>query len=467
MRRFVFGFIVFTMACFGKDQSGDPFRTSYESTFPRSENTHHKNSLHVVARPLAEEPFFAGAKAGVDLAYDDFRTLLGADAPAPSVTSLARMEELVLRSSTVLSEVWSYHAFPVHLGGLARRFGTPTDLSWPELRARHEATPADQLIAEGRSAELSPLEKYEWLTGLDVALSQAEWLEGAAYQERLREIPTWIGICHGTAPASLVHPRPRRSVHMITPDHQGLVFSPSDLKALLSFSWARSGGASAILGRRCADVLVPGARPSGSCRDTNPAAMHLAIVNLLGRQRRPLIMDASAGREVWNRVIVGYRYQYFRPGPRNLTSELARALVDVALWRSDPLREHRSPRAEKIVGIEMELTYVIGTEPSALATDAVENDRHETMWLRYDLELDARGDVIGGEWLEHEHPDFLWVVAPASRPRTLQDLLIGGRLQAHRPQQPLKGPVLDAARAAAANGEILHSLVERMLQLSQ
>lgn len=421
----------------------------------------------MVARPLAEEPFFSLAKAAIDLAVDDFRSLLRHHSPDAGVTSLVRMEQLLLRSATVLPEVWSYHAFPVHLGGLARRFGTPTDLSWTELRALRDVEPAELLITQGRSAELSPLEKYEWLTGIDFTLSEAEWLEGAAYQERLREIPSWIGVCHGTAPASLAHPRPRHSVRMTTPDHQGLVFSPSDLKALLSFSWAKSGGASAILGRRCEDVLIPGTRPSRSCRDTNPAAMHLALVNLLGRERRPLIMDASAGREVWNRVIVGYRYQYFRPGPRNLTSELSRALVEASQWRSDPLREYRSPRAEKLVGIEMELTYVIGTEPSALATDAVENDRHATMWLRYDLELDARGDVIGGEWLEHEHPDFLWVVAPDYRPRTLQDMLIGGRLQAHKPQQPLTGHVLEAARAAADNGEILHSLIERMLQLSQ
>lgn len=464
---FIWPLLIFSSLCFAKDQSGDPFRTSYESSFPRSENTHHKNSLHVVARPLAEEPFFSLAKAAVDLAFDDFRTLLRRDSADSSVTSLARMDELFLRSATVLSDVWSYHAFPVHLGGLSRRFGTPPDMSWHELRALRAAAPAEQLIAEGRSAELSPLEKYEWLTGIDFTLSEKEWLEGAAYLERLREIPSWIGICHGTAPASLVHPRPRHSVRMTTPDHQGLVFSPSDLKALLSFSWAKSGGASAILGRRCGDVLIPGVRPSGSCRDTNPAAMHLALVNRLGLERRPLIMDASAGREVWNRVIVGYRYQYFRPGPRNLTSELARALVDVAQWRSDPLRDHRSPRAQKIVGIEMELTYVIGTEPSGRASDEKESDRHETMWLRYDLELDARGDVIGGEWLEHGHPDFLWVVAADVRPRTLQDMLIGGRLQAHPPQQPLKGHVLEAAQAAAANGEILHSLIERMLQLSQ
>jgi glyoxylate utilization-related uncharacterized protein len=56
----------------------------------------------------------------------------------------------------------------------------------------------------------------------------------------------------------------------------------------------------------------------------------------------------------------------------------------------------------------MEVTYVIETSPNGSLTDSVENDAHQTVAYHYDLELDANNEILGGEWYQSRHPDFVW-----------------------------------------------------------
>jgi hypothetical protein len=95
------------------------------------------------------------------------------------------------------------------------------------------------------------------------------------------------------------------------------------------------------------------------------------------------------------------------------------------------------------------------------------DDQFDTLILNYDLEIDPSGEIIGGEWLQHSHPDFLWVVSEDYRPLTIQDHLIGSRLNTINGKSPLVEDVLQHAQGAAENGEILFSLIDRMLQISQ
>jgi len=47
-------------------------------------------------------------------------------------------------------------------------------------------------------------------------------------------VETWMGICHGWAPASYMLARPRRTLSLKSPDGVLIRFFPSDVKALAS-----------------------------------------------------------------------------------------------------------------------------------------------------------------------------------------------------------------------------------------
>ena len=40
-----------------------------------------------------------------------------------------------------------------------------------------------------------------------------------------------------------------------------------------------------------------------------------------------------------------------------------------------------------------------------------------TVQYYYDLELDEAGEIVGGEWYNNRHPDFLWTPTPEAQPR--------------------------------------------------
>lgn len=376
-----------------------------------------------------------------------------------------------LKTGEVRQAAWSYHAWPTHKAGVAYRYLDPffqrSDL-WQDLFNEYQARPALLMIAQGQINLLSPIEKYEYLIGnMDFSLTKEEWRKGQTYLSAYGEIPTWIGICHGTSPASLNSLRPAQSITLKSADQQSdIVFYTADIKALVSYAWATSGGASSVMGARCESVMGSGTRATQNCLDTNPGSFHLAVVNLIGVHELPFIMDSFAGREVWNRAVVAYRYNYFRPGTRNHSDSLQHALVARRDLPNDPYAKFRSPRATHILGVTMELTYMIGI-PANDQNNGPESDVTDKSTYSYDLELDAEGNIVGGEWQSIFHPDFLWVVAKNYRPRTLQDDVIGDGLTHYTGRQVLPEAFQAHGREAARKNELLYSVLEAMVRLSQ
>ena len=56
----------------------------------------------------------------------------------------------------------------------------------------------------------------------------------------------------------------------------------------------------------------------------------------------------------------------------------------------------------------MDVAYTVETLPSRAETDSAKNDALKSARYFYDLELNADGEIIGGEWYHNNHPDFLW-----------------------------------------------------------
>ena len=337
------------------------------------------------------------------------------------------------RAAQLENAPWSDTYWPIYQGQIAQRYG---DSSFP--RSMDWKKNADYIRAalgpNSSSVEtLSPAEKYDLLVGdPGFTMTHANLNEGRGYYERDGKVETWMGLCHGWAPAAYMESRPRNAVTLIAADGRTQIpFWPSDIKALSTLLWANGTAQTKFIGSRCNDKDPTrdeiGRPRNPDCLDTNPATWHLSVVNQIAISQRSFVIDATYDYQVWNQPVLSYRYSYFNPKTSQDTEDLDAATVALADFESDRYRTLRSPRAQKIVGVQMDLTYVAENHPSTERTDSVRNDHKNTVTYRYDLELDAQGQLVGGEWYENEHPDFLWTPEKDAVIDTVGDQILDDR----------------------------------------
>jgi hypothetical protein len=199
--------------------------------------------------------------------------------------------------------------------------------------------------------------------------------------------------------------------------------------------------------------------------DSNPATWHLGVVNQIGVSRRGMIMDLDPTYEVWNQPVLAYHYTYFNPITGVMTPSIASARAKLADFSNDPFQGYRAEGATQVIGIEMNVTYVSEDYASVSPTNTPAQDRLEAATFRYDLELDPSGRIIGGEWYDKSHPDFLWTPPAGERSVSEIDSLVEG------PDQwsgwaPLPASWAEAARQGSARLEPLSRIVEALFQLA-
>ncbi len=395
------------------------------------------------------------------------------------VTRLADMHGQKLRKAALDESPWSDDYWAIYLGVLGKRYADPRfpdSKDWAENRKYIEERPAPGVVATGDQEainKLSPAEKYDLLVGdPDGTLTTKMWEQGRVYYERDGEVETWMGICHGWAPAAYMLPRPRRYVDVKAADGvTTLRFYPADIKSLASLLWANAPTVTRFVGGRSNDKDPPtddnGRMISEKAFDTNPATWHLAVVNQIGVARRSFIIDATYDYEVWNQPVHEYRYSYFNPLTRKATSKLERATVSYDDFKdADIFRAYRSDATRSIVGVMMRMRYVVETKPTPRETDSATRDKLHTVRYMYDLELDRRGEIIGGEWYQNKHPDFLWTPPPGGRARTSPDAYAEGEWSG--PDTPLPTSWRNAARYAsrANKPSPLGKIVERLIDFA-
>jgi hypothetical protein len=194
-----------------------------------------------------------------------------------------------------------------------------------------------------------------------------------------------------------MEPKPSRNVTVKTPFGQDLTFYPSDLKALITKYYAESQTSAETIGNRCEARSGPvkildwfnWMRNTADCRDTNPGAFHLAVVDYIGRRGESFVAEVDRDAEVWNHPVVGYEFQY------GAVRRVVRVLAPVA---------RVAPTAIAVVNVTMNLEYAVETAPG----QNLDQPATKTTQLRYQLEIDANARIVGGKWLSMNHPDFLW-----------------------------------------------------------
>lgn len=353
--------------------------------------------------------------------------------PGPLLTTLPEIESRNLFHATLPETPWSDSYWPTYQGSTAARYAEknfPRSKDWRVNRDYVASRPAASIYDRGSPAEidqLSPAEKYDLALGdRALTLTRFAWDHGEKTFRRLGHVPGWFGYCHGWAAAAhLLMPYPREPVEVQAADGGRITFHPQDVQGLTSMLWAHAAPRTRFMGRRC--NVVPEKNRNGrvinpECFDTNPASWHLALVNQVGAHGRSVIMDSSLDLAVWNYPVASYRYRYFQPMNWRETTSLPAARIPLADYKLDRFREFRSPAATDVVGIVMDVTFAGAVQPRH---GNARSPMLKTLRFVYDLELDAAGKVIGGEWYSNAHPDFVWTFDRGARADAVTDAEAG------------------------------------------
>ncbi|ORZ33899.1 hypothetical protein BCR44DRAFT_1514359 [Catenaria anguillulae PL171] len=208
-----------------------------------------------------------------------------------------------------------------------------------------------------------------------------------------RCIPTWFGICHAWAPAAILEPEAKCPV-----TKNGVTFRPVDIKAYLSMIYDGAGLPTVFTGMRFNgnDGQVTrdanGRANDAAFRDLNPGYFHIAMTNLLGRFKTSFVVDVTAGAEVWNQPIRGYKI---------LEQKIITAAEAAKLFNAQAYPFNAN--AVSFAQVRTRFSWIVeSTEDGPHVTNPNKINRYT---------LDAAGQIIGGEWLGasmNDHPDFLW-----------------------------------------------------------
>ncbi|MFK8000971.1 MAG: proprotein convertase P-domain-containing protein [Polyangiales bacterium] len=220
-------------------------------------------------------------------------------------------------------------------------------------------------------------------------------------------VETWFGLCHAWVPAAVLELRPERTV-----TYNGVDFHVGDIEALLIAAYNRAPAD--MIGGRCNQMGDGedferdeyGRAVDVQCRDTNPGALHVILTNRLGIEGEGFAMDRTWDYQVWNQPISGYEVTK----QEEITVERANELLMV-----DGSDYIFNDDADKLYEVNVAVRWI--TESHASVTPSSTEQHTRTDYYRYILEVDADGEIIGGEYYGglNTYPDFLWDPRPLSR----------------------------------------------------
>ena len=401
-------------------------------------------------------------------------TLAFADKPIPDnetvypllggkkeISSLADVEKLGLVNGATTIDLWSGHYWPHFQGSLAVRYRDSSFMSLMVAQVQYDKFKdlKDKLplyTYSGRENELSPSEKYDLVVGDEaMGLTKYSWELGDK-ANTFGKVPTWRGICDGWSSATQMMPRPVRSVTLPTPSGVMVTFYPEDIKALGSLLYARAQENVIFLGKRCRNQVL--GLFTGACDGTNPGAFHKALVNRVGNLKKTFIADVSSGSEVWNYPVKNYSTSYYNV----FSDEESVGFKDSMEIFTKKNRFHKSGRRHKetyaIVGVKTVVNYTNMRVANLLETDSTVQDEVLQKVYYYDLELDYRFNVLGGEWYGDTMPDFIW--APNDRTYPLSDEEEYGKPKT-------AAQIREAAKAASKKGQPLSLIVSKLFEAAK
>ncbi|MBG08413.1 MAG: hypothetical protein CME68_06615 [Halobacteriovoraceae bacterium] len=289
-------------------------------------------------------------------------------------------------------------------------------------------------------AELSPSEKYDLFMGdknWSLTRRERERTEISELIKALKKdpktdresfIPSWWGLCHAWAPATILYKNPNpigysdpfsrdpAPIKLKNPSGIEVPFGSADIKALLTvhLDIAESiPGTTTFLGSRCnlelehhfqsynrgeiSEIELNSLLEREGCNDTNAGSFHVTLTNLIGHYKTGFVMDHDRGSEVWNQGIVSYK---------------------VLEHIEKPVPEKFKKNVSKILSIKNEVTWISEINQSWKKVTLAGRNGFQKSVYNYDLYLNKNDEIIGGAWLNQtnlsdkkwkDRPDFLWM----------------------------------------------------------
>ncbi|PIS10888.1 MAG: hypothetical protein COT73_06985 [Bdellovibrio sp. CG10_big_fil_rev_8_21_14_0_10_47_8] len=417
---------------------------------------------YVLIKEQVRQDHFSGRKILAEInPSNDYLSFL----EKSKLDSIDQLAVASLDSGSSENIPWSGEYWATYRGGVAARYAAadfPESGSWKDYEKFFQDITRTDYLDPQIIPDLSPAEKYDLLIG-DKNMGLTNWsIQTSKFSvDGKGEIETWFGLCHGWAPAAFMMARPEHAIEVPSADGVAIKFYPDDIKALSSLLWANSRFKNHFVGGRCSEKN-PTKDPQGrilrgECWDVNPATFHLIVLNHLGVDRKSLVMDANFDYEVWNQPLVKYQVHYFNPQDRKATDSIVAAKIPLQNFSADKFGKYRSSQAKFVVGVIMDLTYTVEKRASHTEVNSPSDDFQRTVQYIYDLEIDNSGKIIGGEWYQNAHPDFLWAPADGAVAQIPSETLISTEWDGN-------GPVPEDLRQLGLRTAKKGFLVNKILQ---
>jgi len=373
------------------------------------------------------------------------------------IRSLSEMAKLGLNEGETSLDLWSSSYWPHFQGSVAVRYRESEFMHWmanngqfEKFKKIFEGAPLYTFM--GRENILSPAEKYDLLIGdREMSLTKYAWEIGEKASIG-GKVKTWRGLCDGWASGSQMMPRPVKTITLNTPEGTPITFYPEDVKALGSLMYARSQGPVIFIGKRCRGALI--GVFNNSCKGTNPAVFHGALVNRVGKLKKSFIADISPNSEVWNYPVESYKISYYNvfTDEESNNFEEVKELFDKKKKFAKKNSRHKSTHS--IVGVKVTVNFRDMKDASLSEFDSKEFDKTLTKKYEYDLELDRYNNILGGEASSWDFPDFIW--APNDKTYPLSDI----------EESRSRLPLVEQSRISSKKGQPLSQVVEKLFTKS-
>jgi hypothetical protein len=329
---------------------------------------------------------------------------------------------------------WSETYWPSNLGGIAYRWNHPDPRPF-----KYNLLSKDELLKLGADelSMLSPSELY------DIAMNDYNY----SLTKKVLKLfsPSdlwWEGICHGWSLAATHYPEPDKTV-LVNKDGIRVPFGASDVKGLLSMHDAyNSKGTYVRIGDRCmvkgkvkgeelpedGPVGIPAKKDADrpECSDVNAGAFHIVLASMIGINSQGFVADVDRFNDVWNQPVTSYESQVvgvILPSPREIKEGIvSRLQVKTIMTYGEELVFYSDEEAANGTLNFVSKEPVTGTPAQAFTSKNYE----------YILDLNKRGEIIGGEWLSETRPDMLWMKAKDMRFNSSK-LPLEGLNQIYRP----------------------------------
>jgi hypothetical protein len=300
-----------------------------------------------------------------------------------------RFDALPMQGST-RTVPWTDTYWPKFKGGITYRWQTDD----PHTYLLHGLARL-RSMSRLEIARLSPSEKYDIYVG--------NYTYPLTIREKARNhpnTPSWQGYCHGWAPASVNYPEPR-PITLTNSDGIVIDFGASDVKALLTLFQGEVIQASRYTNSQLPyrkPVLTVGSPTNrndpllSEVADTNPGAFHLVLANRLGLRRQAFLIDATTIGEIWNHPVHAFESQ--------------------VLSRGTP-RPGASRGAVLQLLVSSEVTYTTEIAPTWQRVTGTSRHKDVVKVYTYLLDLNARGQILGGVWMARRPDGSFWSLRQA------------------------------------------------------